>query len=124
MREKVTRLFPNATITVSQYMQDNLEEMTSGVKGENAVKIFGEDLAELDRLAREVKEKIQKVPGVEDVGIFRELGQPNLLIEVNRENASAVGLSVAGGSGHGLRSPGRQGSKPDYRRGEKVCTYR
>ena len=94
MREKVTRLFPNATITVSQYMQDNLEEMMSGVKGENAVKIFGEDLAELDRLAIEVKEKIQKVPGVEDVGIFRELGQPNLLIEVDRKNASAVGLSV------------------------------
>ncbi len=94
MRTKITRLFPNATITVSQYMQDNLEEMTSGVKGENAVKIFGEDLVELDRLAREVKEKLQKVPSVEEVGVFRELGQPNLLIEVNRENASAVGLSV------------------------------
>lgn len=93
-REKVTQLFPNANISVSQYMEDNLEEMTSGVKGENAVKIFGEDLHELDRIAREVKEKIEKVADVEDVGIYTELGQPNLLIEVDRPNAAAVGLSV------------------------------
>ncbi len=94
MRKKLSALFPNTSISVSQYMQDNLEEMTSGVKGENAVKIFGDDLHELDRMAHAVKEKIEKVPDVKDVGIYRELGQPNLLIEVNRENASAVGLSV------------------------------
>jgi len=93
-REKITQLFPNANISVSQYMEDNLEEMTSGVKGENAVKVFGEDLHELDRLAKEMKERIEKVPDVEDVGILRELGQPNLLIEVDRQNAAAVGLSV------------------------------
>ena len=93
-REKITQLFPNANISVSQYMEDNLEEMTSGVKGENAVKVFGEDLHELDRLAKEMKERIEKVPDVEDVGILRELGQPNLLIEVDRVNAAAVGLSV------------------------------
>jgi len=94
VREKFNRLFPNANISVSQYMQDNLEEMTSGVKGENAAKIFGQDLHELDGIAREIKGAIEKVPGVKDVGIFRELGQPNLLIEVDRQNAAAVGLSV------------------------------
>ncbi len=94
VRQKVTKLFPNATISVSQYMQDNLEETMSGVKGENAVKIYGEDLHELDRLAKLVKEKIESIPNVKDAGIYRELGQPNLLIEVDRENASAVGLSV------------------------------
>jgi heavy metal efflux system protein len=94
VREKVTRLYPNATISVSQYMQDNLEETMSGVKGENAVKIYGEDLHELDKAAKQVKDAIEKVAGVKDVGIYRELGQPNLLIEVDRENASAVGLSV------------------------------
>jgi cobalt-zinc-cadmium resistance protein CzcA len=93
-RKKITELFPNVNITVSQYMQDNLEEMTSGVKGENAVKIFGDDLHELDRLSKEVKGKIEKIPDIVDVAIFRELGQPNLLIQILRDNASAVGLSV------------------------------
>ncbi len=94
IRRKLSRLFPNVSMSLSQYMEDNLAEMTSGVKGENVVKVFGEDLRELDRIAREIKEKIEKVPGVEDVGIFKELGQPNLLIEVDRANASAVGLTV------------------------------
>ena len=93
-REKLSGLFPNADINVSQYIQDNLEEVMSGVKGENSVKIFGDDLTELDRLAKDVKEALQKVPGIEDEGIMRELGQPNLLIEVNRGNASALGVTV------------------------------
>jgi cobalt-zinc-cadmium resistance protein CzcA len=94
IREKVTRVFPGASIGLSQYIEDNLAEVTSGVKGENAVKVFGENLHELDRIASEVKEKMDQVPGIVDVGIFRELGQPNFLIEVDRDNASAVGLSV------------------------------
>ena len=94
IRRKLTALFPNVSINVSQYMQDNLEEMTSGVKGENAVKIIGEDLNELDKIARVVKNKLETVPDVKDVGIYREIGQPNLLIEVDRENAAAVGLTV------------------------------
>jgi cobalt-zinc-cadmium resistance protein CzcA len=94
IKKDLIKHFPNATVSVSQYMQDNLEEMTSGVKGENAVKIYGEDLYELDKIAKEVKDKLEKVPDVKDVGIYRELGQPNFLIEVNRENAAAVGLNV------------------------------
>ena len=94
IRSKLTALFPNVSINVSQYMQDNLEEMTSGVKGENAVKIIGEDLNELDKIAREVKAKLETVADVKDVGIYREIGQPNLVIEVDRENAAAVGLTV------------------------------
>ncbi|MBF0536834.1 MAG: efflux RND transporter permease subunit [Nitrospirae bacterium] len=95
VREKLRRLFPNADINVSQYIQDNLEEVMSGVKGENSVKIFGDDLVELDAIAKGVKDGLEKVKGIEDEGIMRELGQPNLLIEVIRENASALGLSVA-----------------------------
>lgn len=93
-REEFKRLFPNADINVSQYIQDNLEEVMSGVKGENSIKIFGEDLQELDKTAKDVKDAISKVPGIEDAGIFRELGQPNLLIDVDRENASTLGLTV------------------------------
>jgi len=94
IRGKVSKAFPNADVSVSQYIEDNLEEMTSGVKGQNAVKIFGDDLQELDRLANQMKEAAEKIPGVEDVAVYRELGQPNLLIDVERANAAAVGLSV------------------------------
>lgn len=94
VRKKLDQIFPYSDISLSQYMEDNLAEVTSGIKGENVVKIVGEDLHELDRVAQEVKETIEKVPGIEDAGILKELGQPNLLIEVDRENTSAVGLTV------------------------------
>jgi cobalt-zinc-cadmium resistance protein CzcA len=94
VRQKVAKLFPNVTISLSQYMQDNLEEMMTGVKGENAVKIFGEDLHELDRLAKDVKASIERIPLIKDVGIYKELGQPNLLIEVDRGEAAALGMTV------------------------------
>ncbi len=94
IREKLKESVPNALISVSQYMQDNLEEMMSGVKGENAIKIFGENLIELDRLAKDFKDKIDKIPYIKEVGIYKELGQPNLLIDVNRANAAALGLNV------------------------------
>jgi cobalt-zinc-cadmium resistance protein CzcA len=94
VREKLIGLFPDKNISLSQHMQDNLAEETSGIKAENAIKIFGDDLHQIDRLAKELKEKIEGVVGVKDVGIFKELGQPNLLIEVDRENAAAVGLNV------------------------------
>lgn len=93
-RVELNQLFPNANINISQYIQDNLEEAMSGVKGENSIKIFGEDLQELDKIAKNVKGTIEHVPDIKDVGIFRELGQPNLLIEVDRENASVLGLTV------------------------------
>ncbi len=95
VRVKLIRLLPNASISLSQYMQDNLNEESSGVKGgENAIKIFGSDLLELDKTATQVKSAIEKIPGIKDIGIYKELGQPNLLIEANRENIAAVGLSV------------------------------
>lgn len=94
VRTKLKQMYPNADINISQYIQDNLEEMMSGVKGENAVKIFGDDLVHLDRISREVKDALSKVPGIADEGVMRSLGQPNLIIEVHREVASALGLTV------------------------------
>lgn len=86
--------FPNADISVSQYIEDNLAEAMSGVKGENSVKIFGDDLYVLDRLAKEVESKIKKIDGVTDVGIFKETGQPSLIVEVDREKAALYGMNV------------------------------
>jgi heavy metal efflux system protein len=78
----------------SQYIQDNIEEAVSGVKGENSVKIFGADLAELERLGKAVKDEISQVPGVTDPGEFKLLGQPNLVIQVDRAKAARYGITV------------------------------
>lgn len=94
IRRDLKNLFPNADINVSQYIEDNLEEVLTGVKGENAVKIFGDDLFKLESLAEEVEKRISTVPGIVDVGIFREIGQPNLVIEADREKLALYGLSV------------------------------
>jgi len=94
IRRDLKNLFPNADINVSQYIEDNLEEVLTGVKGENAVKIFGDDLYKLESLAEEVEKRIATIPGIVDVGIFREIGQPNLVIEADREKLALYGLSV------------------------------
>ncbi len=94
IRQKLRTLLPNADINISQYIQDNLEEVTTGVKGENAVKIFGDDLEKLDTIAKQVAERIKRVEGIEDVGIFREIGQPNLVIRADRGRLASYGLTV------------------------------
>lgn len=94
VRTALRNAFPNADISVSQYIEDNLAEAMSGVKGENSVKIFGDDLYVLDKLAKEVEKKIKKVDGVTDVGIFKETGQPSLIVEVEREKAALYGVNV------------------------------
>lgn len=87
--------FPRADIGISQYIEDNLAEAMSGVKGENSVKIFGDDLFVLDKLAQEIENKIKNIKNVTDVGIFKETGQPNLIIEVDRQKAALYGVNVA-----------------------------
>ncbi len=94
VRGGLKAMFPNADITITQYSEDQLHETMSGVKGENSVKIFGEDLGVLESLAGAVSEKLAATPGIEDVGVLKELGQPNLLIDVVRENAAAMGLTM------------------------------
>ena len=98
VRELATRLendFIGIDFNFSQYVQDNIEEAVSGVKGENSVKIFGRDLGELERLSKAVKEELAKVPGVTDPGAFNLLGQPNLVIQVDRAKAARYGITVA-----------------------------
>ena len=85
---------PGITYSFSQYIQDNVNEALSGVKGENSVKIYGTDLEVLDQKAHEVIEQLKKVRGVADEGILKELGQPTLNIQIDRDRASRYGINV------------------------------
>src|SRR5690242_2636539 len=94
LSEQLNREFVGVDFNFSQYIQDNIEEAVSGVKGENSVKIFGRDLAELARLSKAVKSEISEVPGVTDPGVFNLLGQPNLVVRIDRAKAARYGFSV------------------------------
>ena len=86
---------PGIIFNFSQVIQDNVEEAMSGVKGENSIKLFGSDLKTLEAKAVEIEHVMRKVPGVKDLGIFRLVGQPNLLIQVDREASARYGLLVS-----------------------------
>jgi len=94
MSDQLNREFVGIDFNFSQYIQDNIEEAVSGVKGENSVKIFGPDLKELERLAKELKTTISEVPGVTDPAAFNLLGQPNLIVRIDRAKAARYGFSV------------------------------
>jgi cobalt-zinc-cadmium resistance protein CzcA len=85
---------PGIGFNFSQYIQDNVEEALSGVKGANSVKIVGPNLGTLESLATQVMAEMGKVQGVADLGIFRLLGQPNLNIRIDREKAARYGLNT------------------------------
>ena len=86
---------PGIIFNFSQVIQDNVEEAMSGVKGENSIKLFGNDLKTMEAKATEIEHVMQKVKGVKDLGIFRLVGQPNLLIQVDREASARYGLQVS-----------------------------
>ena len=85
---------PGVGFNFSQYIQDNVEEALSGVKGANSVKIVGPNLEMLEQLADQVMAEMAKVRGVADLGIFHLMGQPNLNIRVDREKAARYGLNT------------------------------
>ena len=86
---------PGVTWGFSQPISDNLEEAVSGVKGALAVKIYGDDLRTLEEKADEVVGVMKNVRGVEDLGVFRVIGQPNLNFEVQRDQAARYGINVS-----------------------------
>lgn len=85
---------PGITFNFSQYIQDNVEEALSGVKGANSVKVIGPNLDVLEQTATKVMEVMRGINGVADLGIFHLVGQPNLNIRVNREKAARYGLNT------------------------------
>jgi heavy metal efflux system protein len=95
LSERLNHEVVGVEFNFSQYIQDNIEEAVSGVKGENSVKIFGRDLSELERLSQSVKTEIGQVPGVRDPAAFNLIGQPNLIIRIDRAKAARYGISVS-----------------------------
>jgi cobalt-zinc-cadmium resistance protein CzcA len=87
--------FPGVLWNYSQPISDNMEEAVSGVKGELAVKLYGDDLRTLEKKADEIQSNMASVKGIEDLGIFRIIGQPNLNYTVDREAAARWGINVS-----------------------------
>jgi cobalt-zinc-cadmium resistance protein CzcA len=86
---------PGVTWGFSQPIADNMEEAVSGVKGELAVKLIGDDLKTLEEKADEITEVMRTIPGVADLGTFRVMGQPNVNLLVNRSKADRFGINVS-----------------------------
>jgi len=93
--DKQLSRFPSVIWNYSQPISDNMEEAVSGVKGELAVKLYGEDLRTLERKAEEIQAQMSGIPGIEDLGIFRIVGQPNLNLQVDRDAAARWGINVS-----------------------------
>jgi heavy metal efflux system protein len=87
--------FPGVIWNFSQPISDNMEEAVSGVKGELAVKLYGDDLRTLERTAETIQAQMATVRGITDLGIFRIVGQPNLNFTVDRDAAARWGINVA-----------------------------
>jgi cobalt-zinc-cadmium resistance protein CzcA len=92
--EEELKTIPGLTYSFSQYIQDNVNEALSGVKGENSIKIYGSDLEVLDQKAHEVLKLLKQVKGIADEGILKELGQPTLNIEIDRERAARYNIEM------------------------------
>ena len=91
MNNRLSR-FPGIELNFSQNIQDNVEEAMSGVKGENSLKLFGDDFDTLTSLADKIEQAMKSVPGVADVGVFKVGGQPSLIIQIDRAKAARYGI--------------------------------
>ena len=89
--------YPGIDFNFSQNIQDNVEEAMSGVKGENSLKLFGDDI-DTGRWPRqsEIHDHVMaRVPGIEDLGVLQEAGQPELVISIDRQASARYGLMAA-----------------------------
>jgi cobalt-zinc-cadmium resistance protein CzcA len=94
MDREVERI-PGALWNFSQPIADNMEEAVSGVKGELAIKIYGDDLKTLEATGDRIVNVLRTVDGIADLGLFRVIGQPNLEFQVDRDAAARYGINVA-----------------------------
>ena len=94
MREELEVVVPTAVVAFTQPIQMRVEELISGVRATLAAKIYGEDLAELDRLSEVVKDVIASVDGVADLSLEANVGKPQIRIEVKRDQLARFGLNA------------------------------
>jgi heavy metal efflux system protein len=85
--------FPGVEFNFSQYLQDNVSEAVSGVKGENSIKLYGNDLQALTTTANKIKSVLATVQGITDLAVFTSLGQPTIQIDIDRARAARYGLA-------------------------------
>ncbi len=93
--DRSVRRYPGAAFNFSQNIQDNVEEAMSGVKGENSLKLFGDDIEVLATTAARIRAAMATVPGITDLAVLKETGQPNLIILMDRTAAGRYGLMAA-----------------------------
>jgi cobalt-zinc-cadmium resistance protein CzcA len=94
MNKKLSEAFPGVIFNFSQYILDNVEEATAGVKGANSVKIFGPSIEQNEQYADQIVDVMRTVPGIADLGLFRSLGQPNVKITPDRKQLARYGLNT------------------------------
>ncbi|MDE0348499.1 MAG: efflux RND transporter permease subunit, partial [Gammaproteobacteria bacterium] len=94
MREEIERVAPTTVVAFTQPIQMRVEELISGVRATLAVKIYGEDLAELNRLSTEIKDVLAGVEGVADLSLEANLGKPQIRIEVRRDRLARYGMNA------------------------------
>jgi cobalt-zinc-cadmium resistance protein CzcA len=95
MNKELNRILVGVDWNFSQNIRDNVMESLSGVKGDNSVKIFGPDLGKLEELADKLKDRLQSVKGVEEVGVFRIMGQSNVEFRIDRQACARWGVPVS-----------------------------
>jgi cobalt-zinc-cadmium resistance protein CzcA len=86
---------PGVIWNFSQPIADNMEEAVSGVKGQLSVKVYGDDLSTLEEKGNQIVDIMSKIRGIQDLGLFRVIGQPNLTFTVDRQAAARFGINVA-----------------------------
>ena len=93
VNDKLAAQFPGVEFNFSQNIEDNVESAASGVQGENSVKLFGNDLATLEKTAAQIKQVMATIPGVTDLAVLNSLGQPTVKIDIDRTKAARYGLA-------------------------------
>ncbi len=122
MTKQLTEEFPGVDFNFSQYIEDNVEEAASGVKGENSIKLFGGDLDLLEKTANKIKDVMATVPGVADLAVLTSLGQPSVRIDVDRVEGGPLRTGAErhhhdNPGGHrrpGRRRPVRKRFRPEF----------